>query len=84
MFSVRYILTGIAEMFTHFSWQMITITLLKQITYTTLARLGIYSDNICIICSSDILRIDGNIRNGPFMQMIAGSVFHPLGNRILM
>ena len=53
----------ITEFFTHLLWKRNTEVLLQDIVHTTLTGLAVNSDNIGLISSSHIHRINWQIRN---------------------
>ena len=53
----------ITEFFTHLLWKRNTEVLLQDIVHTTLTGLAVNSDNIGLISSSHIHRINRQIRN---------------------
>ena len=85
MHMIGNILGRIAHCLTHLGRQIQTKVLLQNITDTALTGLAVDPDHICLVLSSDILRIQRQIRNGPFsgMLMLLPDL-HTLGDCILM
>ena len=82
---VRNSLHQVTNLFLHLIRQCNTKIMLKDIGNTTLSGLAVNTDNIRFILSSNILRIDRQIRHIPFA--IAPAFVppcHTLGDRILM
>ena len=82
--SVGNILYHISDFFSHLLRYCISEVLFQNICYTALAGLAVDSDNIRLVFSSHILRIDRQIRHSPFVQLLVLSPFHTLGDSILV
>ena len=82
--SVRYTLYKVSYFLTHLLWKVDTIALFQDVVHAALTRLAVDTDNIRIILSSHILRIDRQIRNSPFLALTCISPCHTFGDRILM
>ena len=74
----------ISHSFAHFWRQVQTIFCLKNISDSTLTRLAVDTDNISIVVSSDIGRVDRQIRNRPAARIFFFSPVHALCDGILM
>ena len=71
-------------MLAHLQGQYVAVILLEKIADTSLARLRVDTDDVGIVGSADVHRVDGNIGNAPFVKRILLAVFHTLCDSILM
>ena len=81
---VGYVFDKISDFFPHFFRKADAETLLQDIVYTAFSGLAVDTDNVGIVSSSHILRIDRKIGNAPCIQIMLFSPGHSLCNRILM
>ena len=84
MLVIRNSFCGISHCLTHFRRKVKTEFGLKDISYAAFTGLAVDADNICVIISSHICRIDRKIRNIPVIRILVISPVHTLGNCILM
>ena len=84
MLVVGNTLAQIAEMLAHLGGKVVAKGLFQEIADAALTTLRVDADDVGIVGSADILGIDRNIRYAPFVELVFLSVFHTLGNRILM
>ena len=84
MFVIRYCFCRIAHSFTHFRRKIQAEFRLQNISYTTFSRLAVDADDICIVVSSNICRIDRQIRYCPVLKVAVLSPVHTFCNGILM
>ena len=74
----------IAHSLAHFRRKVQAKLCLQYIAYTALSGLAVDTDNICVVVSSHICRIDRQIRNSPVLQISVLSPVHTLCDGILM
>ena len=84
MLMIADFLDAVAEILPHFGRRVVAVVLLQQEADAALAALGVDADNIGIVGTADVMRVDGNIRAGPFMEMLFLAPGHALGNGVLM
>ena len=84
MLFVGYSFCSISHSLPHLCRQIQSIILLEDIAYAALSGLAVNTDNICLIMSADVRRIDRKIRHCPFFLSVLFSVFHTFCDRILM
>ena len=75
---------GIAHSLAHLRRQIQAVFRLQNIADTALSRLAVDADDVCIVVSSDIGRIDRQIRNGPGIRCFLLDPVHAFCDRILM
>ena len=61
-----------------------SMALLQDVVYAAFSRLAVNTDDVGIVFSSHILRIDRKIRDRPFVTLLLLSPCHPLGDGILV
>ena len=84
VFVVGNALDQITNSFTHFLRQIVAESGLEYITDTAFSGLAVDTDNVCGIFSSNVLRVDGQVRNGPVIGMTFLTPFHALCDSVLM
>ena len=84
MSCIRYILDGIAKVFTHLWRQRNTILLLENIANSTLAALAVDTNDIRVIGTADVMRVNDDIRYRPPVFVTLFPIGHAFGNGILM
>ena len=84
MFLVRNLLYSVSDFFTHCNRHRDGEILFQNITDSTLSRLAVDTDNITVVSSSHIHRINWKIWNGPCLKLLFFSPRHTFCNRILM
>ena len=81
---IGYCFRCIAHSLTHFRRKVQAEFCLQNISYAAFSGLAVDTDNICIIVSSHICRIDRQIRHCPVFQIAVFSPMHTFCNGILM
>ena len=84
MSCIRYILDGIAKVFTHLWRQRNTILLLENIANSTFAALAVDTNDIRVIGTADVMRVNDDIRYRPPVFIPLLTIGHAFGNGILM
>ena len=84
MLLIGYALHKIADLFTHRLRQCDTEVLLESVVYAALSGLRVDADDIGVIGTADILRIDGQVRNAPHIGLSVLTPLHSLCDGILM
>ena len=65
------IFDGISQAFPHFRRQIVAVVLFQNVPDTAFARLAVDADNIiCLVLASHVVRVDGQIGNGPLVQVL--------------
>src|SRR5699024_522239 len=80
----RYSLGGITHGFSHLGRQVQTVLGLQDISHTALAGLAVDTDNICVIISSQVCRINGKIWHSPMIRLFLLQPVHTFCNGILV
>ena len=81
---IGYIFYHVADFFTHFFRNADAKVLLQNVAYTAFSWLAVDTDNIFIVSSSDVLRIDWQIRYGPVISFFRFTPCHTFCDGILM
>ena len=81
---IRDLLHRVTHFLSHLLRQHDRVILLEHIRDAALAGLAVDADDVRIVGSRDVLRIDGQIRHGPLVGIVDLFVSHSLGDRILV
>ena len=81
---IGYALDRVSNSLAHLGRKHVTKIMLEQISYAALAGLRIDADNVGLVFSSNVLRIDRKIRNGPIAAGVILAPLHSLCDSILM
>ncbi len=84
MLTVGNALAEITEMLPHFGGKVIPVSLFQKIADAAFPGLGIDADHIAVICTVDILRVNGNVWDGPLPGLPLFAPVHAFCDRILM
>ena len=82
--SVGNALDHVADFFSHCLWQIETEVVFQDVSYAAFTGLGVDTDNVCFVFSADVMRIDWQVRTSPLMFAFFVSVFHSLGDSVLV
>src|SRR5699024_7525075 len=74
----------ISDLFLHLLREADSEALLQDIVHAALSGLAVDSDDVGVISSSNILRIDRKVRNGPLIAVMFFSPCHDFCDLILM
>ncbi len=75
---------GIAEMFAHFWRQRVAVRRFEDVADATFSGLGIDADNVAVVRSGHVVRIERNVWHAPFEQLFVFPPFHAFGDGVLM
>ncbi len=78
------VLDHVADFLSHLLWNGISEVLFQDICDAALAGLAVYPDDIGLVFSSHILRIDEQVWHGPCSEDLFLMPLHSLGNSVLM
>ena len=81
---IRYSFGCITHSLPHFRWKIQTILGFQDIAYAAFSGLAVNTDNICIIITSHICRINRQIRHCPMVRIFFLDPVHSFCNGILM
>ena len=81
---IRYVFDKIAEIFPHFLWHADTVIVFHDETYATFAGLAVDADDISLVLTAHIFRINEQVRHGPVRFAMIFTELHAFGNGILM
>ena len=74
----------IADLLTHVDRKLIAIIFFQHVGDAALARLRIDADDVGLIHSADVARVDRQVWHGPLFLVMFFAIVHAFGNGILM
>ena len=75
---VGNIFDSIAHFLAHLRWNPDAVGLIQKDSDAALSRLAVDTVYVCLVLAAQIFRIDGQIRNGPFVAVVGFSPCHTL------
>ena len=81
---VGYILYAVAKVFPHARRGIVAVILLQQEADAALTALAVDADDIGIVSAANVMRVNGNVRAGPLVQVVLLAPGHALGNGVLV
>ena len=84
MVMVRYSFDLVAKILPHFSGKVVAKTGFQKITNAAFSTLAVNANNIGLVFSAHICRVNGKVGNIPLIEIVLFAPFHSFGNGILM
>ena len=81
---VADILDAVAQILAHLRRRVIAVVLLQQEADAALAALAVDADDVGIVGTANIVRVDRDVGAGPLMQFLFLAPGHALGDGVLM
>ena len=81
---VADILDAVAEILAHLGRRVVAVVLLQQEPDAALAALAVDEDDVGVVGTADIVRVDGDVRAGPVVELFLLAPGHALGDGVLM